>query len=128
MGNSTLQRALRLPRAQIARLLQRRQRLIDARNGELVRRDVEVVDGVVDELSARARARAVSAYAALLIFCSCSCSCCSCCPVILSLEDGTHGRGVLGEQHRSRWRCIYVSVLCSWTLCGILSRCYYLFT
>lgn len=37
---------------QVARLLQRRQRLVDPRDGELVRVDVEVFDGVVDKLDA----------------------------------------------------------------------------
>lgn len=45
-----LERRLGLAHAQVARLLQRRQGLLDARDGELVRVDVEVVDDVVDEL------------------------------------------------------------------------------
>lgn len=39
--------------AQVARLLECGERVIDARDGLLVRLDVEVADGVVDELGGR---------------------------------------------------------------------------
>lgn len=45
------QRGLCLSDAQVARLLERGERVIDARDGLFIRVDVEVSNGVVDELS-----------------------------------------------------------------------------
>ena len=45
------QRGLGLSDAQVARLLERGERVIDARDGLFIRVDIEVSNGVVDELS-----------------------------------------------------------------------------
>lgn len=50
LARELLERRVGVADVQLARLLQRRERFADAPDGELVGLDVEVVDGVVDEL------------------------------------------------------------------------------
>jgi len=57
----TLQRALSLADTQPPRLLQCTERLIDARDGLLVGTDIEVVDGMADELAFAVRLRKTAA-------------------------------------------------------------------
>lgn len=52
-GEGTLQGALGFAHAQVAGLLQGGEGLVDARDGVLVWLDVEVLDGVADELGGR---------------------------------------------------------------------------